>query len=1477
MLQAEEEERAVQGSEAADLIWRDDSRVFLIADPRTAAFANSVIEGVAEKLASAPGALHRMMSGAASAAEDLNVEPFQGLIEVIQNADDLGAREVRFALRELQENHQLLIVHNGRPVVCQQVLPMTLPYLTTKREDPNQKGRFGIGLKTLARISTRLSVHSEPYHFVAERLSIRRIEPEPLIERFYNPSTDTLIVLDLSPQFQKDALTRWFESWEEDGLLFLNSVCSFRWCDVAGETVAQKALTFMPWQKLDFSPVHETVATVRRRVVRGEATTWTVFSADMSVPSELQRAHKAKPALATISVAVSEQPVNAAIFVAFKTRVPSALTVSIDAQFDPSTAREELIDNAWNAWLIERCGDLITDVACGLLATDPCTAWRLIPLSEEHVGSSATRWPQTAFAHAFARVRAEIGANARIRIAGESVSLSETAYEDTTLSGLLDMSDIEWLATPRKAITTDLRDETGRWRSALSQIGVSHRVGTTELLAGFSKGGFREKTPTWWVSAADRLITNRPAKEIFGVPCWLTTDNLAVPCRKQGDTDRPLAFGASHSHFSMKWKLLDRLHEAYGDSNAGEHVRGWLAKNAAFSSAPDAETELAAFAELFNASPLSIVDGDLRELRDRFDKIPDPRAGELGRRVGAVIQLDGFSYKGGKKRSTKVSPTAAYLSRTLDGEHPYWPEAADTLPGIVWLSSNYDEKLKTSATRANRKRVDGTISRGPRKFLMLLGAECAPRLLESGRQYGGGSIRQKELRESQAELVERDYRSPDMERVLDALPRLSKKQRRLRSGALLKALSRHWDRLYASKVSVPALHQARVYEYSRGSVTAAWICRLRESAWVAVGKGDLVSPASAVIRTPQTEALYESGLFVCDVTESDVASGLASKLTLITDVRASDLVAHLERIRNGKEKVEHNHLFQIYRTLAKLCPKESIAQVGDLRGVDFRQRFSNGEGLISIRPWEWNRPEILFSGKDIFHQPELFVPAGPALSNLWRVLEVRPPSLTDCIRHWRKLATADYSAATEAVLIDIYRYIEPLLSQAERRQKDRLKVMPIVCFTQWIDTRPIYFVGDRELRAELAHVLKDVHFWTPPCDVSDLPRLTAALGLIHVKPNLTVVANRCRAVDSGDNLRPGFKRSVEHLSNELARNDAQTRERLSITWDELRDIPLLVYDEPFEVDVRETNLGTGAIRVRMKALLSRTPLELHVWSEALHQRDHCGRAIASLFPPEAQWRTENAWVASWIASKEANVEPMRFASDEEHAGALAELAERIASGNSGKVKVSGRSTANTNAGKPRVLKPFEGGAREATIYGGTPAKPDMSSASKPLANTPPPPSPPASNGMRPAPVAYTTTELEQRAWEELIHVLNTSHARELIDFRRRRGVGADGVIDWRTFVEIKATGRDPQSSIEMTNAEFERARAAGLDFILALVSGLEEGQRTEVRLILDPAHRATVRPIHGVRLIGLADAPAVVVRSDDSDNSEALGRSDANK
>lgn len=132
---------------------------------------------------------------------------------------------------------------------------------------------------------------------------------------------------------------------------------------------------------------------------------------------------------------------------------------------------------------------------------------------------------------------------------------------------------------------------------------------------------------------------------------------------------------------------------------------------------------------------------------------------------------------------------------------------------------------------------------------------------------------------------------------------------------------------------------------------------------------------------------------------------------------------------------------------------------------------------------------------------------------------------------------------------------------------------------------------------------------------------------------------------------------------------------------------------------------------------------------------------------------------------------------------------------------------------------------------------------------------------------FTNADIEQRGWEILTHALNSDNSATLVDFRKRHGVGADGAIDWAKFVELKASARSLPGSIEMTNAEYERAKEKGQDYILALVYGLEEGERTEARLIIDPVRSLQIRPVNGIRLVGLAQATAVILTfGEDLDN-----------
>lgn len=366
------------------------------------------------------------------------------------------------------------------------------------------------------------------------------------------------------------------------------------------------------------------------------------------------------------------------------------------------------------------------------------------------------------------------------------------------------------------------------------------------------------------------------------------------------------------------------------------------------------------------------------------------------------------------------------------------------------------------------------------------------------------------------------------------------------------------------------------------------------------------------------------------------------------------------------------------------------------------------------------------------------------------------------------------------------------------------------------------------------------------------------VGLTETSPECSVADHRDAALDQGEALRDRFERAVDLLSDELARNDPVTRGKLRIGWDALRAMSLYVYDDAPRVVVRDPEIAAGSIKVRLKALLIEQPLELHVQSEAIALREHGGRAIASLFLPEVRRKIDVEWLAAWMSPESVPAVGLKLASDEVLQSALDEEAERINTAPKTKIKIRPLATNRGASVTPRTLKETAGVIAVATVQSGTAPKQEQASKPK-LADERPEPSKPTLPEKRIAPRAFDLIDLEQAGWEVLAEVLTTAGGQELEDFRKRHGVGADGALGWKTFVEMKATGRGPASSIEMSTTEYERAKKEGMGFVLALVSGLETGEKLEVRLIFDPANRASCKPTNGMRFYALNEAPAVVV------------------
>ena len=361
---------------------------------------------------------------------------------------------------------------------------------------------------------------------------------------------------------------------------------------------------------------------------------------------------------------------------------------------------------------------------------------------------------------------------------------------------------------------------------------------------------------------------------------------------------------------------------------------------------------------------------------------------------------------------------------------------------------------------------------------MLLGVDCAPRLTRTGTVHWGRLTRIRELQSAGAEKVTHDFESPDLAKVLAALKELKTNEAKTRSPALFRALSRNWQRVYSDNRKVPSVHHARVHSYDKAPVTADWLIDLREEPWISIGRGRLVPPSSAVIKTANTQTLYPSSAFAVGIDPKHVRPEFATELGLITDVRLSDLVGHLAKIRDGGKSFDDAHIIQIYRNIASICPSSTSwnTQIGDMTVQELRTRFSEGTGLIHIGDGAWQSPANLRRGRNILHDPARFAPGGPACTKLWTVLDVREPSLNDCIATCHALASQPYAKSTDAILIDVFRYMEPMLPSASRSQRNRLKKLPLFCCGSWEQDRPIYFVDVPELRTALAGALPGHRF-----------------------------------------------------------------------------------------------------------------------------------------------------------------------------------------------------------------------------------------------------------------------------------------------------------------------------------------------------------------------------------------------------------------
>ena len=150
-------------------------------------------------------------------------DPSHFIYEILQNAEDAGAKEISFSLFD----DRLEIVHDGKDFNFKDLDGITGYGISTKKDQVNAIGKFGIGFKSVFAVTKTPIIHSGSYHFMIEDFVIpssiesNGIKETQIILPFNHPSRTKEEVFKIVSQK--------VESIGLKTLLFLKNIEEIKW------------------------------------------------------------------------------------------------------------------------------------------------------------------------------------------------------------------------------------------------------------------------------------------------------------------------------------------------------------------------------------------------------------------------------------------------------------------------------------------------------------------------------------------------------------------------------------------------------------------------------------------------------------------------------------------------------------------------------------------------------------------------------------------------------------------------------------------------------------------------------------------------------------------------------------------------------------------------------------------------------------------------------------------------------------------------------------------------------------------------------------------------------------------------------------------------------------------------------------------------------------------------------------------------
>lgn len=434
-------------------------------------------------------------------------DPSHFIYELLQNAEDAKAKEVRFELFK----DRLDVYHDGIDFNFDDIDGVTGIGISTKQGDLNSIGKFGVGFKSVFAISKTPFIYSGKYNIMINDFVV------PVVVECAQPVKRTKIVLPFnheqrSPEEVYELVSKKLESIGLKTLLFLRNIEEIKWkrLDAEGHYLKE-------------SEENQRVKNARKITIISNTTTeeYLVIERPIKIENQVLKvevAYRLEKDKENKEIIVSETDSKLVVF--FPTERPTSFDFLVQGPYRTTPNRESIpIGDPQNKLIIEETGKLIAESIqiikeLGYLNVN---FLNILPIESENKSDEI-------YSQIYEYVKSKFLENEELLPGNDGgfISIADAVLaRGKGLTEFLSTEDLKQLFSKRKWLSSSITyDQTRGLRDYLvNELGIKE-VDFQNFAEGITEDFLKIKPDSWLIDFYRRLFDQEALWRKGGVNYW---------------------------------------------------------------------------------------------------------------------------------------------------------------------------------------------------------------------------------------------------------------------------------------------------------------------------------------------------------------------------------------------------------------------------------------------------------------------------------------------------------------------------------------------------------------------------------------------------------------------------------------------------------------------------------------------------------------------------------------------------------------------------------------------------------------------------------------------------------------------------------------------------------------------------------------------------------------------------------------------